>query len=279
MTSRSRPTADFRPPPDFFLEDARFGGDNGGAMQEPEMSDDAPKAPVSAPGIDREMRERIIARPAAVLEDVAVMRALVEATETMRGPNVVDLRGVAMDRLETRLNRLEDTHRTVIAAAYENLAGTQQIHRAVLRLLEPTDFVSFLGLLQSDLVDILRVGRMRLILESVAEEGAEALRRVDQVLAVAEPGFIDDYLTLGRGGEPRRVTLRALDPGDGGLYGDSAGALRSEALLRLDFGAQRYPGLLAIASCDADQFAPNQGTDLLDFLAGAFERAMRRWLE
>ena len=243
------------------------------------MTDDASGAPATptGPGIDRDLREKILARPAAVLEDPVLMRALVEATETTRGPNVVDLRGVAMDRLESRLNRLEDTHQTVIAAAYENLAGTTQIHRAVLRLMEPADFTAFLALLSGDLVDILRVGRLRLILESAAEEGP-TLRRVDKVLAVGEPGFIDDYLTQGRGGDTRRVTLRGLEAGGGGLYGEGS-AMRSEALLRLDFGTQRYPGLLAIGSYDPDQFSPQQGTDLLDFFAGAFERIMRRWLE
>ncbi len=55
------------------------------------------------------------------------------------GHNVVDLRGIAMERLEERLDRLEDTHRSVIAAAYDNLAGTNSIHRAVLRLLRPAE--------------------------------------------------------------------------------------------------------------------------------------------
>ena len=49
------------------------------------------------------------------------MRALIAANERAMGGNIVDLRGIAMERLEARLDRLEDTHRSVIAAAYENL--------------------------------------------------------------------------------------------------------------------------------------------------------------
>ena len=60
------------------------------------------------------------------------MRALVAANERALGSNVVDLRGIAMERLEARLDRLEDTHRSVIAAAYENLAGTNQIQRNII---------------------------------------------------------------------------------------------------------------------------------------------------
>ena len=56
----------------------------------------------------------------------------------------VDLRGKLVERLEERLNQLETTNRTVIAAAYENLAGTNQVHRAILRMLDPVDFETFL---------------------------------------------------------------------------------------------------------------------------------------
>lgn len=79
-----------------------------------------------------ELRTRIIQEPDVILEDADVMRALIAANERSHGGNVVDLRGIAMDRLEGRLERLEDTHRSVISAAYENLAGMAQVHRAVL---------------------------------------------------------------------------------------------------------------------------------------------------
>ena len=71
-----------------------------------------------------DLRERIITRPDVILEDKDLMKALIEANERAMGGNIVDLRGIAMERLEARLDRLEDTHRSVIAAAYENLAGT-----------------------------------------------------------------------------------------------------------------------------------------------------------
>ena len=54
--------------------------------------------------------------------------------------------------------------------------------------------------------------------------------------------------------------------------------IRSEACLKLDFGKGRLPGLLVMGAEDPHQFSPQQGTDLLMFFAGVFERAMRRWL-
>ena len=40
----------------------------------------------------------------------------------------------------------------------------------------------------------------------------------------------------------------------------------------------RLPGMLVLGAEDPHQFKPNQGTDLLAFFGGVFERAMRRWL-
>ncbi|ETX15240.1 tyrosine recombinase XerC [Roseivivax halodurans JCM 10272] len=228
--------------------------------------------------IDDTLRDTIIAKPDIVLEDADLMRALVAANERSMGSNIVDLRGIAMERLETRLDRLEETHRSVIAAAYENLAGTNQIHRAILRLLDPLDFETFLRDLGGDVADILRVDCVKLVLES--REGGEvpAVRKLGEVLTVAEPGFVDQYIGEGRNAPVRQVTLRQLAQGDKRVYGELAGWVGSEACLKLDFGDGRLPGLLVLGAEDAQQFSPAQGTDLLAFFAGVFERSMRRWL-
>jgi uncharacterized protein YigA (DUF484 family) len=183
-----------------------------------------------------------------------------------------------MERLEARLDRLEDTHRSVIAAAYENLAGTNQVHRAVLRMLDPIEFEAFLHNLGTEVAEILRVDCVRLVLESVQSEDDPVLRRLGDVLCVAEPGFIDEYMTAGRGGA-RAVTLRQTLPQSDLIYGEAANWIRSEALMRLDLGKGRLPGMLVMGAEDPHQFKPTQGADLLGFFAGVFERAMRRWLQ
>jgi len=232
----------------------------------------------SKPAIHDQLREKIIAQPDVILDDQDLMRALIAANERAMGSNIVDLRGIAMDRLEARLARLEDTHRNVIAAAYDNLSGTNQVHRAILRMLDPVDFEDFLRDLGGEVADILRVDAVRLVLESVQGEEEATVQRLGDVLSVAEPGFIADYLTAGRPGPTRQVTLRQIGEGDPRVYGKSAEFVRSEACLLLDFGEGRLPGMLAMGAEDPHQFSPQQGTDLLAFFTGVFERAMRRWL-
>lgn len=228
--------------------------------------------------IGQDLRDVILAEPEAILEDRDLMAALIAANERAMGANIVDLRGIAMERMEKRLDRLEDTHRSVIAAAYENLAGTNQIHRAILQMLDPISFEDFLKGLGSDVAQTLRVDCVRLVIESVQKGDEPALRRLGETLHVADPGFVAEYLSAGRNAPLRSVTLRQTVPGGESIYGDRAGWVRSEALLRLDFGRGRLPGLLALGAEDPHRFKAAQGTDLLAFFGGVFERTMRRWL-
>jgi len=231
-----------------------------------------------SPKIDDTLREAIISQPNVILDDKDLMQALIAANERAMGGNIVDLRGIAMDRLESRLDRLEDTHRSVIAAAYENLAGTNQVHRAILRILDPMEFEAFLRDLNGAVSEILRVDATKLVLETVQSDSESTVERLGEVLSVAEPGFIDDYLLNGRGGQVRKVTLRQVQNSSEIIYGESAEWIRSEACLKLDFGDGRLPGLLVMGAEDPHMFGPQQGTDLLAFFTGVFERAMRRWL-
>lgn len=227
------------------------------------------------------VREQILQDPARVLEDRDIMRALISAEEASRGGNVVDLRTIALERLEARLDRLEDTHRHVIAAAYDNLASTNQIHRAVLSILEPETFADFLDLLDRQLAITLNVVSCRLVLESPAatpELLPQLQKEFGAGVSFCAPGDVMRYLTHGRTSTARPVTLRGVPEPDPVLFGDAAHRVRSEALLKLDLGPGNLGGMLVLGSEALDQFTPQKGADLLVFFASAFERVLRRWL-
>ncbi|SDX31085.1 DUF484 family protein [Roseicitreum antarcticum] len=225
-----------------------------------------------------DLRARIVADPGLVLDDPQIMRALVKASESAMGGNVVDLRGMAMERQEARLARLEETHRAVIAAAYENMSSTNQVHRAIMALLEPDVFEKFLQVLDQEVTTILRVDCLRMVLESGDAERETGVEQMSGVLRVVEPGFVASYMAHGRSQPPRQIVLRQTLPPTPRLYGARLGDMRSEAVLRLDLGAGRMAGMLTMACADPLVFKPGQGTDLLAFFAGVFERSMRRWL-
>ena len=227
-------------------------------------------------GIAGDIRRRILADPELILQDRDIMRALVERSEGEHD-NVVDLRGMAMTRLEERLDRLEETHRCVISAAYENLAGTNQIHRAILRMLDARDFTAFLNDLRGRVAETLRVESAVLVLESHSPKVLP--ESLNGVLHFAAPGYVQDYVNRGRPAPLRQVTLRQLREGDDGVHCGEGDWIASEACISLDLGEGRLPAMLALGCEDPHQFKPGQGTDLIAFLGGVTERVLRRWID
>ncbi|WP_424927087.1 DUF484 family protein [Amaricoccus tamworthensis] len=230
---------------------------------------------------EQNLKDLILENPELILRDADLMRALLQADRSTAGRNVVDLRAVLVERLEERLDKLEDTHREVLAAAYENVAGTNQIHRACLSVLEPESFASFLDVMTHDLATTLAVDVVRLGLEAPGAEAGSGLgpEGPSRNVVIALPdGGATAYVTQGRGMGARKITLRQLAQASPDLYGEYAPTVRSEAVMMLDLGPGKRPGLLAVGAEEPDRFHADQGTDLLVFFTGIFERALRRWL-
>ncbi len=225
---------------------------------------------------DRELiRSLIVAEPELVLEDDDVMRRLVGEKNGTR--HVVDLRDRLVERLETRLDKLAVTHRSVIAAAYENVAGTRQVHRAVVALLEPPDLSSFLLRLTHEVPALLGLEEARLCLEAdVTETGpadgfGENLH--GRVMAMTE-GAVADYFAID-GHPDRNIALREAGEEAELLFGE-ANPVQSEACLRLDIAGS--PAMLAFGSSDPKKFDPSHGTELLEFFAKVIERLLTQRL-
>lgn len=233
------------------------------------------------PNLPSALKGEILKDPAVILDDPEVMRALLKSNDDAKGDNVVDLRGAFVTRLEDRLERLEDTHRTVIAAAYENLSGTNQIHRAVLALLDADSFEGFLQALSHDVANILGVDVIRLCLESDKADGGKSIGPdgplKDIVVALPANG-VAAYITLGRSAAPRQVTLRSATEAKGSVFGEASVDVTSEAILRLDLGTQSLPGMIAFGSSEGTRFSSEQATDLLVFFTKTVERILRRWV-
>lgn len=214
-------------------------------------------------GLDPETRGKLLADPGLLLADRDLMRALVEARDAEIGENVVDIRGRAMEALETRLDRLESQHETVIAAAYDNQSGMAVVHRAVLGLLESADLGDFIASLQSEIAPLLRIETIRLLIE-----GSPATPGLPEDVVIAPEGAVARIISAGRRA-PRGndIVLRPASPITEAIHGRK---IASEALLPLDLGAARPRALLLIGSSDAQRFMPAHGTDLLRFFGQVF---------
>jgi uncharacterized protein YigA (DUF484 family) len=230
--------------------------------------------------LDTEERELIrsllLADPELVLSDDMVMRALLGAT-AKGARNIVDLRDKLVERLEQRLDRLVHTNRSVIAAAYENVAGTQQLHRASLALIDAPDLGEFLRRLTRDVPAMVGVEQARLCLEAEVEDVSPAALAEGlggRVLLVPYAS-VGEYLMLDGDTSPSPVMLRTCGSEAELIFGAMT-RTRSEALLKLNLAGS--VGLLAFGAADPDRFGSDQGTDLLTFFGAAVERLLTQHL-
>lgn len=224
------------------------------------------------------LRKRILSDPTVVLEDAEIMEALASAQTSDQGHNVVDMRGMAMNRLEERFDRLEETHQTVIAAAYDNVAITRQVHRALVSMIAPLTFEDFLAGLNGEVADCLRARAIRLVFETQQPQEDMGDTGTCDALAIVGEGYTSVYRTGGRKTKPPVVALRQVRHGAVEIYGDAAQDIRSEAVFALDLGETRLPAMLVIGSASEDQYRPGDATDLLEVFGAVFERLLRSWL-
>ena len=94
--------------------------------------------------MDNKLREEILAHAHEILNDETLLRALIEASDKNLGNKVVDLRSVALQKMDGEFKKLKRSNQQVIATAYENLVGMKQVHQAVLKSLEQNNFDQFI---------------------------------------------------------------------------------------------------------------------------------------
>lgn len=228
---------------------------------------------------ERELiRSLILTDPEIVLSDDMVMRALIGAGAS-DARNIVDLRDRLVERLEGRLKQLVHTNRSVIAAAYENVSGTRQLHRAVLSLVDAPDLGEFLRRLTRDVPPMVGVEEGRLCIEAQVDDIVEAYQLVGnlegRVLLVPE-GTVTEYFALDGDPGSGPVALRPCG-GEAELVFGPGTRVRSEALIRLELDTAA--GLVAFGAADPDRFGAEQGTELLAFFGGVVQRLLARHLD
>lgn len=176
------------------------------------------------------------------------------------GENVVDMQAFM-------IHRLRSDHKELISTSRRNMAGQSRVHEAVLSLLEAKSLEHLVHLVTTDLVVILDLDTVVLGVESAKAVATAEVRAL-------KPGAVDCLL-----GRRRDLLLSDRARGDPAVFGGAADLVRSQALLRLNFGSGLPVGLLALGSRKERKFHAGQGTELLAFLARVVEHCVREWLD
>ena len=185
------------------------------------------------------------------------------------GGEVVDLQGAMLSRMRSELAQREEQSSELIDASRANLQSQNRVHAAVIAILSARSLDHMIEILTIDLAGLLNVDAVALCLEGgmVTPTSAQGVR-------VVPVGTIDKILDVSR-----TVSLRENVEGDRRIYGEAAGLVRSEAMLRLSVREDAPCALLAMGSREPDRFHTGQGSELLTFLARILEHSIRTWFD
>lgn len=163
-----------------------------------------------------------------------------------------------VDVLRERTRELELRLRTLVDNGHANDVLAVKIHRLAKRLIRARDIRARLAVIEASLREDFGAREFVVVLArkdaALAASDAHCLRLVDD-----DDAGLRSFESLFVSGRPRCGRVR--DSQREFLFGSDAIAVGSVALVPLETGAA--PGLLAIASPDADHFNPTMSTDFL----------------
>ncbi len=185
------------------------------------------------------------------------------------GKGVVDFQSYMIERLKADKSEAVEVAREIVENARSNMNNQTRIHRAVLRVLEAENFDEFLQIITHDLSTLLNVD----ITTLVTETAGRAIPHIHtNGIRVVPDGTINNWM------QNKTILLQDNIGGIEALYGPGAALVRSQALVRIDISQKTPPAILAFGSRDPETFYPQQGTELVGFLARVVENEFRSWL-
>lgn len=188
------------------------------------------------------------------------------------GESVVDMQRFMVERQRREIERLRDMCQELLDVGRANMSTQAAVHDAVLAVLGARTFEHFIEIVTSDLAT-----RLNADVVTICVEGSDTTfpRAVKAGVYVLPTGAVDAIL-----GPSTNVRLSdEVVEASAEVFGPMAPLVRSEAIVRLEIGPSAPSGLLAIGSRESHFFAPQQGTELLSFLARTVEFNIRNWLD
>ncbi len=194
---------------------------------------------------------------------------LLKPTRPKQTGSVVDFQAVLLDRLQQEVAKLSQTQGSLIYASRSNMTTQARIHAAVLCLLEARDFDHLCHIVSHDWIDILQVDSITICFEKTGKIPTTESGNLRHL----KKGIIDGFM-----GHENTAILRGNVRAAEEIYGPATPLIKAEALIRIEKSDHNPSGILAFGSRDEGFFTPGQGTELLRFLAAAFQGQLKSLL-
>lgn len=221
------------------------------------------------------------ANPQRLLQNDDLLMSLTLPEAVAEG-NVVDFRQPLLDKLQHSLRDMKARYEGLIVASRDNMSTQSQVHQAVLGLVKSANLEQLLQMITQDLVQLFDVDVVRLAMESPVAEYYEAQYGEHNYSGVSfiDPGMADAVTHCQPGSIRLIPNTQDSQAGEAlsQIFADCAGLVRSCALLKLSLPSNQRQVILAFGVRNADRFQPNQGIELLSFLAQVVEYKLDQFL-
>ncbi len=193
---------------------------------------------------------------------------LLPPKDNTNGRRVVDFQHYMVEKLKEDKRMVLDTTRDIIEVSRENMQNLARIHDAVLKILEAETFDQFIQILSVDVPVALDCDAVSLVVE-----GDDRLPKTQmRAVRIVPQGTIQNWM------EGNDARIQSNIKGTEAIFGEAAGLVQSQALLKIDQTMDIPATMIAFGSRDPELFADGMGTDLISFLCGVVERALLIWM-
>jgi len=198
-----------------------------------------------------------------------VIDYLLPPKDKSNGRHVVDFNHYMVEKLKADKRMVLDTTRDIIEVSRENMNNLARIHEAVLKILEAETFDQLIQILSVDVPVALDCDAVSLVVEQDGRLPQTQMRACRYVSV----GTVETWM------EGNDARIQSNIQGSTDIFGEAAGLVKSQALLKINQTLDIPPCLLAFGSRDPEMFMDGMGTDLIRFLCDVTERVLKMWMK
>jgi len=206
--------------------------------------------------------------PKFLQKNPAAMDLLLPPKDTANGRRVVDFQHYMVEKLKADKKMVLDTTRDIIEVSRENMSNLARINNAVLKMLEAENFDQFIQILSVDVAVALDCDAVSILIENDGRLPNTSMRACRYVPQGATKQWISE----------NDAVIQSNIKGSVNVFGEAAGLVQSQALLKINHSIDIPTTLLAFGSRDPEMFVEGMGTDLIQFLCDVTERVLKMWM-
>ena len=175
-----------------------------------------------------------MADPGVILNDTELLLALSKHAKRDLGKDVIDLRDVAVRRLETQLNASKEQHQILLEVLSENFDSALRIINLMLVLLKSRDLDELFHKLLTKVPQAVDVDYVRFVQLTGKSSPPPLVDTTSLAIKNITHAKLEAYLGVQvQDIYDNKVSLRSIAGGDQNIYGNIADQVRSEAIIDL----------------------------------------------